>query len=131
MYMRLLVPLDGTSEAATALPAARTLARATGATLTLIRVTEDRVGDSPGANSRIQQIDNDLRETAEPLVRDNLRVDWLVRTGPIARAIIEAAAVGNTDLIVMATHGRTGLGRAFAENTSERVIADSGLRCWF
>ena len=45
MFRRLLVPLDGTLEAASALPAARTLARATGAAITLVRVTAGRLDD--------------------------------------------------------------------------------------
>ena len=38
MFNKLLVPLDGTTDAAAALPAATTLARATGASITLVRV---------------------------------------------------------------------------------------------
>jgi nucleotide-binding universal stress UspA family protein len=44
MFTKLLVPLDGTIEAAAALPAATTLARATGRTITLVRVPAS-VGD--------------------------------------------------------------------------------------
>jgi len=40
MFTKLLVPLDGTVEAAAALPAATTLAHATGASITLVRVTQ-------------------------------------------------------------------------------------------
>jgi nucleotide-binding universal stress UspA family protein len=45
MFTKLLVPLDGTIEAAAALPAATTLARATGANITLVRVTVNKAGD--------------------------------------------------------------------------------------
>ncbi len=38
LFEKLLVPLDGTAESAVALPIARAMARATGATVTLLRV---------------------------------------------------------------------------------------------
>ncbi len=43
MFERVLVPLDGTSQSAVALPPARVLALATGGTLRLLRVIEAQV----------------------------------------------------------------------------------------
>jgi nucleotide-binding universal stress UspA family protein len=126
MFRKLLVPLDGTPEAAAALPAAQTLAHATGAAITLLRVTAGRPEDTVEARHVTEQAEDALRATAEELTNAGLSVNWLVRTAPIAASIIEAALVSNADVIVMATHGRTGLTRAFAGSVSERVVADSG-----
>jgi nucleotide-binding universal stress UspA family protein len=126
MFARLLVPLDGTVGAAAALVAARTLARATGAAITLVRVTSDHLGDSTEGDSRIQQVEDETRAAAEQLAQSDVRVDYLVRTEPIAESIVEAGQTRNADVIVMTTHGRTGLARTFAGSVSERVVAGSG-----
>jgi nucleotide-binding universal stress UspA family protein len=122
MFARLLVPLDGTPEAATALPAATTLASIHGATITLVRVISDRHDNA----AERQQAEVELRSAAETLDGPAVRVTALVQTGPAAALIVHAAEVSDADLIVMATHGRTGLSRALAGSVSERVVADSG-----
>ena len=53
-----------------------------------------------------------------------LSIGWCGRAG--AESIIQAAQVSKADVIVMATHGRVGISRAFAGSVSERVVADSG-----
>jgi nucleotide-binding universal stress UspA family protein len=127
MFSKILVPLDGTPEAAGALPVARTLARATGAAITLLRVTSsDRMTHTQASHKdEHQAAEDDLRLVAEELARDDLQVDWLVRAEPVAESIVGTAQTSNVDVIVMATHGRTGLGRAFLGSVSERVLADS------
>jgi nucleotide-binding universal stress UspA family protein len=125
VFTKLLVPLDGTLEAAAALPAAKTLARATGGSITLVRVPES-VGDPAQSLLGHDIAEDELRATAEELAAGGLQVDWLLGAHPVAQFIIAAAAARESDLIVMATHGRTGLARAFAGSVSERVVADSG-----
>ena len=126
MFTKLLVPLDGTVEAAAALPAATTLAHATGASITLVRVTANS-GDDP-AEAHVGDLiaEDEVRAAAEDLARGGLLVDSLVRAGPVPESIIQAAQVSKADVIVMATHGRVGISRAFAGSVSERVVADSG-----
>src|SRR5438132_3743378 len=70
--------------------------------------------------------EDDLRATADELAAGGLRVDWVIGTPPVPRFIIDPAAARDADMIVMATHGRTGLARAFAGSVSEGVVADSG-----
>jgi nucleotide-binding universal stress UspA family protein len=126
MFTKLLVPLDGTIEAAAALPAATTLARATGASITLVRVTANSVDDPAEARVGDLIAEDEVRAAAEDLATGGLLVDWLVRAGPVPESIIQAAQVSKADVIVMATHGRVGISRAFAGSVSERVVADSG-----
>jgi nucleotide-binding universal stress UspA family protein len=125
MFNKLLVPLDGTSEAAAALPAATTLARSTGASITLVRVPASD-GSPAEALMGDHIAEDELRATAEELAAGGLKVDWVIGTPPVSRFIIDAAAARDADVIVMATHARTGLARAFAGSVSERVVADSG-----
>jgi len=49
----------------------------------------------------------------------------LVKVGPAAEKIIEAAQEKDADLIVMATHGRTGLSHALMGSVAEKVVRKS------
>jgi nucleotide-binding universal stress UspA family protein len=126
MFSRLLVPLDGTDNAAAALPAAATLARATGASITLVRVPTHHGEDPAEVAFGDLVVEDEVRAAAAELASGGLVANWLVRTGPVSQSIIQAGQATNADVIVMATHGRTGLGRAFAGSVSERVVAASG-----
>ena len=50
------------------------------------------------------------------------RVETSVWYGPPASAIVEAAKVGKVDLIVMSTHGRSGIGRWVLGSVADRVL---------
>jgi nucleotide-binding universal stress UspA family protein len=50
------------------------------------------------------------------------RVDTSVWYGPAAPAVIEAAQLRTADLIVMSTHGRSGLGRLILGSVAESVV---------
>ena len=91
MFTKLLVPLDGTIEAASALPAAKTLARATGGSITLVRVPES-VGDPAQSLLGHDMAEDELRATAEELAASGLQVDWVIGAHPVAQFIIDAAA---------------------------------------
>jgi nucleotide-binding universal stress UspA family protein len=124
VFKRILVPLDGTPGASAALPAARTLARATDAAVSLVRVTEL----TPDADRHRQQMADAQKATSavsDELMRSGLRVETLIRTGDPAQEICEAARAAGADVIVMATHGRSGVQRAFAGSVTERVIGSS------
>jgi nucleotide-binding universal stress UspA family protein len=126
MFTRLLVPLDGTIEAAAALPAATTLARGTGARITLLRVLTDRGRDPADEALGDRFAEDGVSAAAAEVTRSGVLADWVVAAPPVASSIIQAAQTANADVIVMATHGRTGLGRAFAGSVSEHVVAGAG-----
>src|SRR5579871_3875996 len=78
----IVVPLDGTPQSNAALPLARTLARATDASITLLRVM---IHDDPTttgyAASNLQKIADELRSSG-------INVDSVVRHGRIADEIL-------------------------------------------
>lgn len=120
---RILVPLDGTPQAAAALPLAQQIAHATSGEITLLRVSSER----PGLHERLpfgsaQQYLSDL---AGELQRDGLPVQYWVRTDDTVTAILEEICISGADLVVMATHGRSGLGRAVLGSVTEQIIAHS------
>ena len=123
MFTRILVPSDGSAESNAALPLARTVARATGGSITVLRVLQP--GDSADDRTTVAAARQNLQRIADELASDTLRVSALVRQGNPANEILQAATFTKSDLIIMRTHGRAGLGRAVLGSVTERVLADS------
>jgi nucleotide-binding universal stress UspA family protein len=124
MFNKLLVPLDGTSQSAVALPPARALAQATGADIVLLRVIPDALR-GPEDSARTAAEDN-LASIVEELAKSNLRVHTIVRPGAAPAEVIGRAVVTeHADLIVMATHGRAGLQRTVLGSVAQEVLTKS------
>ena len=123
----LLVPLDGSTLAECALPRATEMARATGARLILLRAVQAHT--FPGADPIPAQVDA-VREAEAYLTGvaerlGALGVTQITRSvwyGPAAAAIVEAAQFNHAGLIVMTTHGRTGVGRLVLGSVAESVL---------
>jgi nucleotide-binding universal stress UspA family protein len=113
-YRRILVPLDGSALAERALPFACRLAEQHGADLVLVRVVEP-VGPLSGAtldgvaasHSAVGAAQLYLEELASRLPRR--AVVTAVYYGPPVDGILDEISLRHPDLVVMATHGRTGL----------------------
>ncbi|HKZ04779.1 MAG TPA: universal stress protein [Methylomirabilota bacterium] len=130
---RILVPLDGSAIAETALDTAIELARLEpGAALLLIRAAD--APPAPGSDPRARQ-DAVIREAELYLgemagrvrARGIPRVQTTVRNGAAARAIVEAAERDAVDLIVMSTHGRTGLRRVVLGGVATAVLGGTKI----
>lgn len=123
----ILVPLDGSALAETALTPAVELARLHGAKLVLLRAAEAHT--LPLADPVQAQVAA-VREAEDYLavVRGRLAAGGLVDVetsawyGAPAEAIVEAARFRAVDLIVMSSHGRTGLGRLVLGSVAETVL---------
>jgi nucleotide-binding universal stress UspA family protein len=124
MFKKILAPLDGSPESAVALPLARALATATGGEIVLLRVVpEQMLGPDPVART---EAENALARIAAELGGGGLRVTTSVQAGANAGdEIVAALRRQGADLVVMATHGRAGLGRAVLGSVAERVVAGS------
>src|SRR6266581_3034610 len=124
---KILVPLDGSMLAEAALWTAVDVAEKNGATISLLRGTE--AFTRPGADAVEAQV-TAVREAEEYLAavatrladKGTGRVETHVWYGPAAAAIVEAAASQKADLIVMCTHGRSGLGRLVLGRVTESVL---------
>jgi nucleotide-binding universal stress UspA family protein len=124
---RILVPLDGSMLAEAALSSAIDLAEKDGSTLSLVRAAEAFA--LPGADSLEAQV-TAVREAEEYLAalvgrlekRGAGRIETHVWYGPPAAAIVEAAATQKADMIIMGTHGRSGLGRLVLGSVAESVL---------
>jgi nucleotide-binding universal stress UspA family protein len=125
-FKKILIPLDGSILAEHAIGTAAALA-ADGATVMLVRAAEAH--SLPGVDPTEMQVDV-VREAEEYLARVTARlerdgvknVQTSVWYGPPASAIVEAAQMRGADLIVMSTHGRSGLGRLILGSVAESVL---------
>jgi nucleotide-binding universal stress UspA family protein len=125
---KILVPLDGSVLAEAALPTAiELLADSPLATLRLLRAVEASAlpgGDPVEAQVRVmREAEEYLDSMATRLTGSGVKgVKTSVWYGPPAPAIVEAARVSAVDIIVMSTHGRSGLGRLVLGSVAESVL---------
>jgi nucleotide-binding universal stress UspA family protein len=135
---RILVPTDFSGCANYALPYASAIARATGAAIVCVHVLEPivpAVGYSglsepmPMADISEQLEDSAERELPEFTDCEELRglkVEKIIVHGDAAAEIVRVAAEEDVDLIVVSSHGRTGLGRILFGSTAEAVVRHAG-----
>src|SRR5690349_1079564 len=114
----LLIPLDGTPESAIAIAPARALVAAAGARLTLLRAVPEGNVDENGAAAEY------LRRIVDGLAANGVQCEAVLRTGEPAGTILAEARERRCDLVVMATHGRSGIGRAVLGSVAQGVLAD-------
>ena len=123
---RILVPLDGSTLAEAALRKAVDLAAEDDATISLLRAAEayTRLGDPVDAQvMAVREAEGYLAAVAQRLRRRGCRrIEIHVGYGPAAAVIVEAATAQKADLIVMSTHGRSGLRRLILGSVTESVL---------
>jgi len=131
MFKNILVPLDGSFVGETALPYARAVAQRTGASLTLVRAARLHavIGDG---GSEYQRVIGDaeayLTAQADALAASGFMVQTGVPFGGSpATWITEEVVIRHADLIVMATHDRTGPNRWLHGSVAEAVVSHSGV----
>jgi nucleotide-binding universal stress UspA family protein len=126
---RLLVPLDGSALAYQALPFAIELARRCHAEIMLLQAIPPTIGTYPyvvlpaGVREMLHmQAVRELREVADDLQQRGLTATPLVTGGEPAEVIVETAAQRHVDLIVMATHGYSGIRRWALGSVADKVM---------
>jgi nucleotide-binding universal stress UspA family protein len=119
MLSTILVPLDGSALAEQALPFAERVARATRARLLLARVVPPF---SAAETSIALEARENLEEVASRLRRAEITVEVAVREGDAATQIVGTVEARGADLIIMSTHGRSGVGRWLYGSVADAVI---------
>jgi nucleotide-binding universal stress UspA family protein len=126
----ILVPIDFSDCSKKALQYALPLAKEHKAALTLLYVVAPAYGSGEYGGVNYAQLEASMREGGETEiaklaadgVRGEVSADTLVRVGSPAREIIETAKSLPADLIVISTHGRTGLKHVFLGSVTEHVV---------
>ncbi len=132
MFKRILVPLDGSARAESAIPVAARIARAYGASITLLRIAETPVDYgpylAPPASYAKEAIEADiarLKEYLEKAVQaealEGIDVEVKALFGAVAPTIIAAAEVYHASLIVMCSHGYTGFKRWMLGSVADKI----------
>jgi nucleotide-binding universal stress UspA family protein len=139
-----MVTLDGSELSRAALPHASTVAKSAGAAVVVTQVIDSvaqimsqlapatieplpagaitaELAEESVAGQRAAAQENLDRAAAQLRADGIASVSTLVVEGRAGEAIVEAAAAQGCDLIVLATHGRTGLGRALLGSVAEHV----------
>ena len=134
MYQHILVPIDGSDAGRQGLMEALRLATAWKATLRLLYVTcvypfeleMANPADAEGYRRSLKERARHLLRDAEiPVRKAGVTVETAVRElerGTPASAIAQEAAGSRCDLVVMGTHGRSGIARAVAGSNAEEVV---------
>jgi len=131
LIQRVAVTLDGSELAEEAIQPAYQLARGLGAELTLLRVHEPVSTVYPTLQSDKERQLSEWSRTAdlaylENIVRDlDEDVAMFVVEGTAVSSILDFAKLHAIDLLVMSTHGRTGLRRWLYGSVTAKVMRDS------
>jgi nucleotide-binding universal stress UspA family protein len=122
----ILHPTDFSESSEGAIHVARLLARDFGAQLVILHVAplEVSIDESPDFVTDPRLYGDALERVSKHLDGPDLkyRVETRIRRGFAADGILQAAADVGADLIVMGTHGRTGLIRALTGSIAESVL---------
>ena len=137
-FQKILIPTDFSEFSLAAIAPALELAECTGGRLELLFVLEDLPsvplvtfehfgGGSAERFYEESQVraDETLQKTLEEKVPSERRGETHLRRGPAAHTIVETAAELAVDLVVMTTHGRSGLQNALLGSVTERVVRSS------
>ena len=136
MYKKILAPLDGSELSEAALAHARSLAQCMGAEIMLLRVVDsplywaDPSADTTymaalldGMQAMRQAATTYLEMIALELRKAGLNVTTAVEEGGVAADdILDYAHIAQADLIVMSTHGRSGIQRWLLGSVADKVV---------
>lgn len=130
MFKNILVPLDGSKLSEAAIPAAASLAKTLHAPVTLLHIIEKDAPQEIHKDHHITQADEAsayLEQLAKRAFPANVKVTWHVHTAAVkvvAVSIVEHAITEfQPDLIVMCTHGKSGVRELLFGSIAQQVVA--------
>jgi nucleotide-binding universal stress UspA family protein len=139
MWQHILVPLDGTAGAEQALPLAAHIARAVGATLTLLRIQQPLpestyLLDGGLMLAKIKESERERAEAKEYLKHiitteclDGVGIRTKLLEGPPIETLLPFASEQHVDLIVMCRHEHNGLKRWVSNHTARHLARQSTI----
>ncbi|MDD4859392.1 MAG: universal stress protein [Dehalococcoidales bacterium] len=135
MYQKILVPLDGSELAECVLPHVQSIAKGCAVpTVVLVRAVEPfhtiSTGEYVFTEADIKRIDTEskaaaskyLEQVAAQLKKDGINAKTEILTGRAADSIAKYAAKSDADLIVIATHGRSGVSKWVWGSVADRLL---------
>jgi nucleotide-binding universal stress UspA family protein len=133
MYKRILVPLDGSKLAEIALPHAESIAGQYESELILMSVVNPppAITERDVTSIRMQQqlIDEHWKESEFYLkglkgefAKKNIKTETVVKLGPVVDNIVNTAENMAVDLVLIASHGLTGLKQVFFGSVAAGIL---------
>jgi nucleotide-binding universal stress UspA family protein len=135
MYKKIMVPLDGSIVAECVVPHVETLACSSpDSEVELVTVvapvelpTRGRIALSEDDLAHIhadlkQEAHLYLSQVVERLCRSGIKAHPIILTGKAAESLIEYIDNNGVDLVIMATHGRSGVSKWFWGSTAEKIV---------
>jgi nucleotide-binding universal stress UspA family protein len=121
---RILVAVDFSPGSQQALALAEEVARRFAAEVAVLHVDEalSVIPGSDLAETRRVAAERALEDATAELRRKDIRARPILRSGLAAIEIVEAANAEHADLLVLGTHGRTGLAHVLLGSVAERVV---------
>jgi universal stress protein A len=130
--VKILVPTDFSDCAATAEAMAVDLTRRLGGEIVLLHVLVETplYGEGLLSGPRVQSVYDAHRKWAEDALEkrssdlrgQGIKASWRAALGVPYEGIVNIAAEERTEMIVIGTHGRSGLNRVLLGSVAERVI---------
>ncbi len=121
MFQRILVPLDGSTRAERAIPVATRIARASRGSVILVRIVSTAIEFWPymAPQPALTQMANTTALTGaeqylsavSKTIQDDIPTETVALFGPPAPTLLAAAHSQQADLIVLCSHGYTGMTR--------------------
>jgi nucleotide-binding universal stress UspA family protein len=132
MFKKLLVPLDRSPLAEQALGPATAIARASSAEMEVVLVHQPvpfaGFTDAPGKAEQMRDEEKYLASIVEGLACDEfVTATYGLLLGDVVQMICERACEIEADLIVMTSHGRTGMSRVWLGSVADGLVRQSAI----
>lgn len=135
-FRKIVVPLDGSDFAEMAVGPALAIAQAMESEVVLFRVAEPiprtrALAEMPDVYNEVVaaaqwEAEDYLKSLGANLTYDRIITEHRSAEEGVARQILDFAAESGVDLIVMSSHGRTGLDRWVHGSVAEKVLRNCG-----
>jgi nucleotide-binding universal stress UspA family protein len=132
-FRSIVVATDGSRHSASAVDEAVGLAKRNGSALTVVSVVPSEIATSADvdftmnqneliAEREMREAEKNAKTAKEAALKAGVAAKAFILSGKPADAIIETAKDAQADLIVVGSHGRTGLEKLLMGSVAERVI---------
>jgi len=136
-FKRIMIPLDGSELAEAAVGPALAIAESMAAEVVFFRVAQrvprtQKLAEMPDVYDDVvaatyREAEDYLKDLRGRLAYEHISIEYRPASGGIARQILDYAAEHDVDLIVLSSHGRTGVDRWIHGNVTQKVI--TGCTC--
>lgn len=135
MYKRILVPVDGSQTATNALQAALQMARESGGVARIVHLLDANayVGGAGGYLNYPRDLPDAMRDGGHKILEQATDLAKALGVpaethlfdsfdGRLADVVCDDAKAWNADLLVVGTHGRSGIGRVLLGSGAEQIL---------